>query len=202
MEPIESSETSAYNNTLTPGTYPKEKKLQDNFFQKSVKRAKLIVTFAPKAIKPKLGCIILTHNVLFWTEIKFKKAIYSCSFQWCTCSLNICIGTTLINVKLLRSCYFSQVHSWPPSLWRRCGVPGRLQMQSVITNIHCPVFPACYICYVSLHTSHQLIKAVCTYYPPGYLPLKYFNSKFQWTIVTMKIKCSHFFLIGVAALNK
>ena len=28
MEPTESSETSAYNNTLTPGTYPKEKKLQ------------------------------------------------------------------------------------------------------------------------------------------------------------------------------
>ena len=28
MEPIESSETSAYNSTLTPGTYPKEKKLQ------------------------------------------------------------------------------------------------------------------------------------------------------------------------------
>ena len=27
MEPIESSETSAYINTLTPGTYPKEKKL-------------------------------------------------------------------------------------------------------------------------------------------------------------------------------
>ena len=27
MEPIESSETSAYNNTLTPWTYPKEKKL-------------------------------------------------------------------------------------------------------------------------------------------------------------------------------
>jgi len=30
MEPIESSETSAYNNTLTPGTYPKEKKLRTN----------------------------------------------------------------------------------------------------------------------------------------------------------------------------
>ena len=28
MEPIESSETSAYINTLTPGTFPKEKKLQ------------------------------------------------------------------------------------------------------------------------------------------------------------------------------
>jgi len=28
MEPIGSSETSAYNNTLTPGTYPKERKLQ------------------------------------------------------------------------------------------------------------------------------------------------------------------------------
>ena len=30
MEPIESSETSAYNNTLTPGTYPKEKILQSS----------------------------------------------------------------------------------------------------------------------------------------------------------------------------
>ena len=29
MEPTESSKTSAYNNTLTPGTYPKEKKLLD-----------------------------------------------------------------------------------------------------------------------------------------------------------------------------
>ena len=28
MEPIESSETSGYNNTLTPGTYSKEKKLE------------------------------------------------------------------------------------------------------------------------------------------------------------------------------
>ena len=37
MEPIESSETSAYINTLTPGTYPKEKKLQEkNFFLKAV----------------------------------------------------------------------------------------------------------------------------------------------------------------------
>ena len=27
MEPIETSETSEYNNTLTPGTYPKEKKI-------------------------------------------------------------------------------------------------------------------------------------------------------------------------------
>jgi len=32
MEPIESSETSAYINTLTPGTYPKEKKLQADYF--------------------------------------------------------------------------------------------------------------------------------------------------------------------------
>ena len=29
MEPISSSETSAYNNTLTPGTYPKEKKIKN-----------------------------------------------------------------------------------------------------------------------------------------------------------------------------
>ena len=30
-EPIESSETSAYINTLMPGTYPKEKKLQEDY---------------------------------------------------------------------------------------------------------------------------------------------------------------------------
>ena len=33
MEPIESSETLAYINTLTPGTYPKEKKLQHCSFE-------------------------------------------------------------------------------------------------------------------------------------------------------------------------
>ena len=31
MEPIESYETSAYNNTVTPGTYPKEKKLLSTY---------------------------------------------------------------------------------------------------------------------------------------------------------------------------
>ena len=45
MEPIESSETSAYNSTLTPGTYPKEKKLQSKHGEslKSRMRIKLFV---------------------------------------------------------------------------------------------------------------------------------------------------------------
>ena len=37
MEPIESSETSAYSNTLTPGTYPKDKKLQIYLLIKYIK---------------------------------------------------------------------------------------------------------------------------------------------------------------------
>jgi len=28
---------------------------------------------------------------------------------------------------------------------------GRLQMHFVITNIHCPVFPSCYMCHLSSH---------------------------------------------------
>ena len=46
MEPIESSETSAYNNTLTPGTYPNEKKLQSKHGEslKSRKRMMMITT--------------------------------------------------------------------------------------------------------------------------------------------------------------
>jgi len=41
MEPIEGSETSAYNNTLTPGTYPKEKKLQSKHGESIKSRIKL-----------------------------------------------------------------------------------------------------------------------------------------------------------------
>ena len=39
MEPTESSETTAYINTLTPGTYPKEKKLQSKHGESSKSRA-------------------------------------------------------------------------------------------------------------------------------------------------------------------
>jgi len=46
----------------------------------------------------------------------------------------------------LRRCYYvSHFHSRHLSLWRRCGVLWRLHMECVITNIHCPVFPKCYI---------------------------------------------------------
>ena len=48
MEPIESSETSAYNNTVTPGTYPKEKKLQSKH-GKSLKQE--FVTFMGRILQ-------------------------------------------------------------------------------------------------------------------------------------------------------
>jgi len=49
MEPIESSETSAYNNTLRPGTYPKEKKLHMYIHYKLLHR--LPVRFLPKPLR-------------------------------------------------------------------------------------------------------------------------------------------------------
>jgi len=45
MEPIESSETSAYNNTVTPGTYPKEKKLQSKHGESLKSRMLLVLHF-------------------------------------------------------------------------------------------------------------------------------------------------------------
>ena len=50
MEPIESSETSAYNNTLTPGTYPKEKKLQSKHGE---------------SLKSRIYIYITTYDVIF-----------------------------------------------------------------------------------------------------------------------------------------
>ena len=49
MEPIQSSETSAYNNTLTPGTYPKEKKLQSKHGE-SLKSRIILECFLKKSI--------------------------------------------------------------------------------------------------------------------------------------------------------
>jgi len=44
MEPIESSETSAYINTLTLGTYPKEKKLQSKIGESLKSRKPIFVS--------------------------------------------------------------------------------------------------------------------------------------------------------------
>ena len=87
-----------------------------------------------------------------------------------------------------------------------CGedvLPGRLQMHFVITNIHCPVFPTCYMCYLPLVTHITPVpKAVCPHYSHSYIRLKYFYSQFQWTMVARKIKFSSFFPIAVTAINK
>jgi len=44
MELIESSETSAYNNALTPGTYPKENKLQSKHGKSLKSRVVMMLT--------------------------------------------------------------------------------------------------------------------------------------------------------------
>jgi len=76
-----------------------------------------------------------------------------------------------------------------------------LQMQFVNTNTHCPAFPSCYMCYLSSHISHQFTMAVCPHYPRSYLPIEYFNSQFQWTMVAKEIKLYLYFPIGVTAFN-
>jgi len=70
----------------------------------------------------------------------------------------------------------SQVASF---FWRPCCLPGRLQMQFFITITRCPVFPTCYICFFSSHTSHQFAMAIWPHYPRSYLFLNFFNSQFH-----------------------
>jgi hypothetical protein len=140
-----------------------------------------------------LACITLTHNVRFWTTFKINKAIYSRSSQRSTCGLNVCIGVTLINIKLPRSCYISRFHRRPTSFWRRCGLSGHLQMHFVTTNTGCPVFSTCYMCYLSSHTITPIHKSRLSTLPSSYVPIEYFNSQFQWTMVAKKIKMPSFF---------
>ena len=59
MEPIESSETSAYNNTLTPETYPKEKKLLSKHGE-SLKSRKHYITLHYITSSTQCPCAILS----------------------------------------------------------------------------------------------------------------------------------------------
>ena len=56
----ESSETSAYNNTLTPGTYPKEKKLQDNTSSVQKKASIVAIGFCKPAAQQTRNALIIT----------------------------------------------------------------------------------------------------------------------------------------------
>ena len=76
MERIESSETSAYINTLTPGTYPKEKKLQSKH-SKSLKSRTFIFLYH----WPSLYMKINTYT--------YKQCLSSDSTQWCTVKFRI-----------------------------------------------------------------------------------------------------------------
>jgi len=77
----------------------------------------------------------------------------------------MCTEIKVINWNLRRWYYISHFHSRHLSLWRLWGLLGRLQMESVNTNIHFPVFPTCYIYHLSSHISHHCAKAIWPYYP-------------------------------------
>ena len=97
MEPIESSETSAYINTLTPGTYPKEKKLhfrnliliisyiiQARHLEGNLKREKKKSTnSAEKSQCFNMLTKIISHISLQDTAGRLKKGL-SCSEDFCT----------------------------------------------------------------------------------------------------------------------
>ena len=105
MEPIESSENSAYNNTLTPGTYPKEKKLQVrnckhsmsivvcfmlyswNLYLKNYKEIKCIIDtmFSVTLFTDPLQSTV-SHGFLFFVIIKKSSVVYKGpnTGMWCS----------------------------------------------------------------------------------------------------------------------
>ena len=68
MEPIESSETSAYNNTLTPGTYPKEKKLQSKHGESL--KSRVITSFLLRCF------IVYTYEVIPFVRYGSNNIIF------------------------------------------------------------------------------------------------------------------------------
>ena len=69
MEPIDSSETSAYNNTLTPGTYPKEKKLQSKHGESLKSRIKDL-----GHLKERMRDVSTCHSLVM-REDSFRKGV-------------------------------------------------------------------------------------------------------------------------------
>ena len=77
----------------------------------------------------------------------------------------MCIEIKLINWNLHRWYFISHFLNQQLCLWRQCGLLGRLQMECVITKIHCPVFPTCCLYHLSSYISHHFTKAFWPYYP-------------------------------------
>ena len=71
MEPIESSETSAYINTLTPGTYPKEKKLQSKHGESLKSRICLFLINSITCFSP-MGHHLLGKNGRINIELRME----------------------------------------------------------------------------------------------------------------------------------
>jgi hypothetical protein len=103
MEPIESSETSAYNNTLTPGTCPKGKKLQrlTSFLHCDIISSKSLslfifelITLNTTIIYESLILIYLFSN----TFIDLKPAQIICLFL---------VSILLENKRVIRHCGFT-----------------------------------------------------------------------------------------------
>ena len=65
MELIESSETSAYDNTMTLGTYPKEKKLQSKRGESLKSRVCIILNINPE---------IYIHENIYISKCDFSAA--------------------------------------------------------------------------------------------------------------------------------
>jgi len=157
-----------------------------SFFQQSVKRALLIVTFALRAIKSNHGSITVTMHVWFKGILNLKKNyISSCNsnMNWNKLSFNIvhiiCYvskDVTSINIKLPPFCYISHVQRRPPSFWRQCGfvgtpsdaicyhkntlsrLPNVLHVLPFITHNHTSSqWPFVYITLVAIYPSNTLI---------------------------------------------
>ena len=115
MEPIESSETSAYNNTLTPGTYPKEKKLLSKHGE-SLKSRTYITCSTFIVFIAIILVLICMHGIYNY----IPETNHVSSVQCCSCSVFTVYATCNVILPQTYVLYFHIRSTRWRSLLRHC----------------------------------------------------------------------------------
>ena len=101
MEPIESTETSAYINTLTPGTYPKDKKLQSKHGESLKSRIIILyvlglgLSYRMLSGDPILSILLGGLHPFFHRVDTVVPVMVSGCFPFCLCAAAIFVGSFL-----------------------------------------------------------------------------------------------------------
>ena len=107
MEPIESSETSAYINTLTPGTYPKEKKLQSKHGESLKSRKVHALCMLDKSGKNTVALKQYLIIIAFPLPAMVMRTLFNTlyvSFRYCPAFISIIGEDFILRHRILTGC--------------------------------------------------------------------------------------------------